>query len=186
MNRAANVKECKLLPLRDSRHLKDQMSLNVTVDLFLTQLSYYSVLFSDTMQTSARLSPSVTRRWTQLWQNSLVYIIIYCYPVCWSNFWTHSLFQDSGISFWVVAQRLDVEFKIRYEWQTMQIYQFPTCDACSSFHVYLPKQNYTAEVNCLVALHELYKYINKYYDQVSINKEKKQQFSCMGCGIDYL
>lgn len=30
-----------------------------------------------------------------------------------------------------------------------------------------PKQNYTAEVNCLVALHELYKYINKYYDQVS-------------------
>ncbi len=34
----------------------------------------------------------------------------------------------------------------------------------------LPKQNYTAEVNCLVALHELYKYINKYYDQVSITR----------------
>lgn len=33
------------------------------------------------------------------------------------------------------------------------------------------KQNYTAEVNCLVALHELYKYINKYYDQVSITLE---------------
>ncbi|XP_030279097.1 plexin-B1-like isoform X2 [Sparus aurata] len=27
-------------------------------------------------------------------------------------------------------------------------------------------RNYTAEVNCLVALHELYKYINKYYDQI--------------------
>ncbi|XP_040903778.1 plexin-B1 [Toxotes jaculatrix] len=26
--------------------------------------------------------------------------------------------------------------------------------------------NYAAEVNCLVALHELYKYINKYYDQI--------------------
>ncbi|XP_024860656.1 plexin-B1 isoform X2 [Kryptolebias marmoratus] len=27
-------------------------------------------------------------------------------------------------------------------------------------------RNYTAEVNCTVALHELYKYINKYYDQI--------------------
>ncbi|XP_030589713.1 plexin-B1 [Archocentrus centrarchus] len=27
-------------------------------------------------------------------------------------------------------------------------------------------RNYAAEVNCLVALHELYKYINKYYDQI--------------------
>lgn len=34
----------------------------------------------------------------------------------------------------------------------------------------LPIQNYAAEVNCLVALHELYKYINKYYDQVSITQ----------------
>lgn len=41
-------------------------------------------------------------------------------------------------------------------------------DVCSpQGYFYLPKQNYTAEVNCLVALHELYKYINKYYDQVS-------------------
>uniref|UniRef100_A0AAQ4RTT6 Plexin-B1 n=1 Tax=Gasterosteus aculeatus aculeatus TaxID=481459 RepID=A0AAQ4RTT6_GASAC len=30
----------------------------------------------------------------------------------------------------------------------------------------LTKQNYAAEVNSLVALHELYKYINKYYDQI--------------------
>lgn len=37
----------------------------------------------------------------------------------------------------------------------------------------LPEQNYAAEVNCLVALHELYKYINKYYDQVSITKLHK-------------
>lgn len=37
----------------------------------------------------------------------------------------------------------------------------------------LPTQNYAAEVNCLVALHELYKYINKYYDQVSIVKVQK-------------
>lgn len=28
-------------------------------------------------------------------------------------------------------------------------------------------QNYSGELNYLVALHELYKYINKYYDQVS-------------------
>ncbi|XP_041954919.1 plexin-B1 isoform X2 [Alosa sapidissima] len=27
-------------------------------------------------------------------------------------------------------------------------------------------RNYSGEVNCLVALHELYKYINKYYDQI--------------------
>lgn len=27
-------------------------------------------------------------------------------------------------------------------------------------------QNYSGELNYLVALHELYKYINKYYDQV--------------------
>lgn len=33
------------------------------------------------------------------------------------------------------------------------------------------KQNYTGEVNCLVALHELYKYINKYYDQVGTAKD---------------
>lgn len=38
----------------------------------------------------------------------------------------------------------------------------------TGFYYFDPKQNYTAEVNCLVALHELYKYINKYYDQVSI------------------
>ena len=43
----------------------------------------------------------------------------------------------------------------------------------------LPKQNYTAEVNCLVALHELYKYINKYYDQVSTNQSTKT--SLLGC-----
>lgn len=28
-------------------------------------------------------------------------------------------------------------------------------------------QNYSGELNYLVALHELYKYINKYYDQVT-------------------
>lgn len=28
-------------------------------------------------------------------------------------------------------------------------------------------QNYSGDLNSLVALHELYKYINKYYDQVS-------------------
>lgn len=30
------------------------------------------------------------------------------------------------------------------------------------------KQNYSGDLNSLVALHELYKYINKYYDQVSV------------------
>lgn len=29
-------------------------------------------------------------------------------------------------------------------------------------------QNYSGDLNSLVALHELYKYINKYYDQVSV------------------
>lgn len=38
----------------------------------------------------------------------------------------------------------------------------------------LPVQNYAGEVNYLVALHELYKYINKYYDQVSITEIPKQ------------
>lgn len=31
-------------------------------------------------------------------------------------------------------------------------------------------QNYSGELNYLVALHELYKYINKYYDQVSTDR----------------
>uniref|UniRef100_A0A4W3JWS2 Plexin B1 n=1 Tax=Callorhinchus milii TaxID=7868 RepID=A0A4W3JWS2_CALMI len=31
---------------------------------------------------------------------------------------------------------------------------------------FLILQNYSNEMNCLVALHELYKYINKYYDQI--------------------
>lgn len=31
-------------------------------------------------------------------------------------------------------------------------------------------QNYSGELNYLVALHELYKYINKYYDQVSCSQ----------------
>jgi len=35
------------------------------------------------------------------------------------------------------------------------------------------EQNYAAEVNSLVALHELYKYINKYYDQVSTTRAVK-------------
>ncbi|CDR16860.1 unnamed protein product [Oncorhynchus mykiss] len=30
-------------------------------------------------------------------------------------------------------------------------------------------RNYSGELNYLVALHELYKYINKYYDQVSFH-----------------
>lgn len=29
-------------------------------------------------------------------------------------------------------------------------------------------QSFASEMNSLVALHELYKYINKYYDQVSV------------------
>lgn len=36
----------------------------------------------------------------------------------------------------------------------------------SNFFSY--KQNYSGDLNSLVALHELYKYINKYYDQVSV------------------
>lgn len=36
--------------------------------------------------------------------------------------------------------------------------------ACSVF------QNYSGELNYLVALHELYKYINKYYDQVCLSR----------------
>lgn len=36
----------------------------------------------------------------------------------------------------------------------------------SNFLSYI--QNYSGDLNSLVALHELYKYINKYYDQVSV------------------
>lgn len=36
----------------------------------------------------------------------------------------------------------------------------------SNFFSYI--QNYSGDLNSLVALHELYKYINKYYDQVSV------------------
>lgn len=69
-----------------------------------------------------------------------------------------------------LPNKLHVELVMKYRCQPMR---FST--SCASSHdvcspqgyFYLPKQNYTAEVNCLVALHELYKYINKYYDQVS-------------------
>ncbi|TWW56358.1 Plexin-B1 Semaphorin receptor SEP [Takifugu flavidus] len=33
-------------------------------------------------------------------------------------------------------------------------------------------RNYTADINCLVALHDLYKYINKYYDQIITTLEE--------------
>ena len=52
-----------------------------------------------------------------------------------------------------------------------RFYQPPTARSrflTSSIFTLFTKQNYAAEVNCLVALHELYKYINKYYDQVSV------------------
>ena len=66
---------------------------------------------------------------------------------------------------------LDVEFEIKYEWQPLQfLHKPPPCHFFTSLVFTLPKQNYAAEVNCLVALHELYKYINKYYDQVSIRE----------------
>lgn len=41
----------------------------------------------------------------------------------------------------------------------------------SNYQLYLTSsliQNYSGDLNSLVALHELYKYINKYYDQVSV------------------
>ena len=38
-----------------------------------------------------------------------------------------------------------------------------------SQNVFVFFQNYSGELNYLVALHELYKYINKYYDQVSFH-----------------
>ena len=37
-------------------------------------------------------------------------------------------------------------------------------------------QNYSGELNYLVALHELYKYINKYYDQVCTSLRVTQQY----------
>uniref|UniRef100_A0A3Q3XHZ0 Plexin cytoplasmic RasGAP domain-containing protein n=1 Tax=Mola mola TaxID=94237 RepID=A0A3Q3XHZ0_MOLML len=43
-------------------------------------------------------------------------------------------------------------------------------------------RNYTAEVNCLVALHELYKYINKYYDQIIMAMEEDSTAQKMQLG----
>lgn len=43
----------------------------------------------------------------------------------------------------------------------------------SNYQLYLTSsliQNYSGDLNSLVALHELYKYINKYYDQVSVQE----------------
>lgn len=37
-------------------------------------------------------------------------------------------------------------------------------------------QNYSGDLNSLVALHELYKYINKYYDQVSVCSRYEHAF----------
>lgn len=51
--------------------------------------------------------------------------------------------------------------------------QFDLKHECSVF------QNYSGELNYLVALHELYKYINKYYDQVCVK-------FCPECFIDIL
>lgn len=69
---------CKLWPWRDSRHLNASHVLKVYCCSFLL-----SVLLSpDTMQTSVRPSPPVTRRWTLLWQNSLVYVTCSCFPFC--------------------------------------------------------------------------------------------------------
>ncbi|KAI4827870.1 hypothetical protein KUCAC02_031232, partial [Chaenocephalus aceratus] len=42
-------------------------------------------------------------------------------------------------------------------------------------------RNYSGELNYLVALHELYKYINKYYDQVCTLSVTQQLISCMVC-----
>lgn len=69
-----------------------------------------------------------------------------------------------------VPNKMDLEFAIKYKWQTRFLTASTPCRFVHTYF-YLPIQNYTAEVNCLVALHELYKYINKYYDQVSIKKE---------------
>lgn len=45
----------------------------------------------------------------------------------------------------------------------------------SNYQLYLTSsliQNYSGDLNSLVALHELYKYINKYYDQVSVFRDE--------------
>uniref|UniRef100_A0A7N5ZT89 Plexin-B1 n=1 Tax=Anabas testudineus TaxID=64144 RepID=A0A7N5ZT89_ANATE len=66
----------------------------------------------------------------------------------------HKLGRDSPIN------------KLLYARDIPRYKQMPTPADVSSPIFILPKQNYAAEVNCLVALHELYKYINKYYDQI--------------------
>ncbi|XP_044066241.1 plexin-B1-like isoform X4 [Siniperca chuatsi] len=43
-------------------------------------------------------------------------------------------------------------------------------------------RNYAAEVNCVVALHELYKYINKYYDQIITSLEEDSTAQKMQLG----
>ncbi|XP_034028079.1 plexin-B1 isoform X1 [Thalassophryne amazonica] len=49
-------------------------------------------------------------------------------------------------------------------------------------------RNYAAEVNCLVALHELYKYINKYYDQIitALEEDATAQKMQLGCRLQQI
>ncbi|XP_047227195.1 plexin-B1-like [Girardinichthys multiradiatus] len=49
-------------------------------------------------------------------------------------------------------------------------------------------RNYAAEVNCHVALHELYKYINKYYDQIitALEEDATAQKMQLGCRLQQI
>lgn len=49
-----------------------------------------------------------------------------------------------------------------FAFRSLETQRAATHVACCVF------QNYSGELNYLVALHELYKYINKYYDQVKV------------------
>lgn len=103
-------------------------------------------------------------------------------PFCWANVWTHKWFQEPEVSVRLTAEQ--ARWGARHQiWMAAAAVSASSAGSASPSHnpppclppsptsltaIFIsPKQNYTAEVNCLVALHELYKYINKYYDQVS-------------------
>lgn len=101
-----------------------QMSFNFPAVLFCTYSNsvLLSVLFSPgTMQTSVRPSRPVTRRWTPLWQSSLVYVTPSFFPHFAKITFEHiNDFRTRTFPSGWVPNKLDMEFVIKYEWQPMQ------------------------------------------------------------------
>uniref|UniRef100_A0A4W3JWW8 Plexin-B1 n=1 Tax=Callorhinchus milii TaxID=7868 RepID=A0A4W3JWW8_CALMI len=75
----------------------------------------------------------------------------------------HKLGRDSPINKLLYARDIPRYKQMVESLPAVSGYWDGGCECPKSF---LILQNYSNEMNCLVALHELYKYINKYYDQI--------------------